>query len=240
MSRVALVTGGSRGIGRACSVALQGAGYRVAANYGTNREAAERFGEEAGLPVYRWDVSDYAACEEGLAQVVRELGPIEILVNNAGISRDRFMHKMPREQWHEVIDTNLNSCFNMCRLVIGSMRERGFGRIVNISSMNGLAGALGETSYDASKAGMIGLTKALALESARRNVTVNAVAPGYIETDMVSPAPAEWLEDLKQRIPVGRLGQPEEIGRAVVFLAADEAGFITGATLSVNGGQHLH
>ncbi len=240
MARIALVTGGTRGIGGAISLALKESGAQVAANYASNDEAANTFKEETGIPVFKFDVGDFRACKDGVVQIEAEVGPIDILVNNAGITRDKPLHKMDPEHWDAVIATNLTSAFNLTRNVLDGMRERGFGRIVNISSMNGLAGALGETSYDASKAGMIGFTKALALESARRNVTVNAVAPGYIETDMLSPAPQEWLDDLKQRIPVGRLGQPEEIGRAVVFLAADESGFITGATLSVNGGQHLH
>ncbi len=240
MSRVALVTGGARGIGRACSIALDEAGYRVAANYGSDGAAAERFCQATGIPVYQWDVSDFAACAAGVARVVDDLAAIEVLVNNAGISRDRFMHKMSPEEWRAVIDTNLDSCFNMCRAVVPSMREAKFGRIINISSMNAFAGALGETSYDASKAGMIGFTKALALESARLDITVNAVAPGYIDTDMLSPAPEQWIDDMVKRIPAGRLGRPEEVGRCVVFLAADGAGFITGSTLAVNGGQHLH
>jgi acetoacetyl-CoA reductase len=240
MSRVALVTGGTRGIGAAIARALKEAGYVVAANYAGNEEAARRFSEESGIPVFRWDVSDEAACAEGVARVEAELGPIDILVNNAGITRDAFLHKMTGEMWRAVIDTDLNSLFYMCRPVVPGMRERGFGRIINISSVNAQKGQMGQTNYAAAKAGMIGFTKALAQELAARGITVNAVAPGYCETDMVRAVPAEILERrILPQIPVGRLAQPEEIARAVLFLAADDAGFITGATIAINGGQFM-
>ena len=238
MTRVAIVTGGTRGIGAAISKALKDAGYRVAANYGGNDQAATAFRETTGIPVYKWDVSDYDACTAGLARVEADIGPIEILVNNAGITRDVMFHKMSREQWNAVIDTNLNSLFNMTRPLWESMRQRGFGRIVNISSINGQKGQMGQVNYSAAKAGDIGFTRALALEGARKGITVNAVCPGYIGTEMVRAVPREVLEkSVLPQIPVGRLGEPEEIARCVVFLVADEAGFITGSTLSANGGQ---
>jgi acetoacetyl-CoA reductase len=240
MARVAVVTGGTRGIGAAISKALKGAGYKVAANYGGNDEAAEKFKAETGIPVYKWDVSSFEACSEGIAKVEAELGPIEILVNNAGITRDAMLHRMQPEQWKQVIDTNLGSLFNMCRPVIEGMRARKFGRIFNISSINGQKGQMGQTNYSAAKAGDIGFTKALAQESAKAGITVNAICPGYINTEMVQAVPKDVLEkNIIPQIPVGRLGEPEEIARCVVFLAADEAGFITGSTLTANGAQYL-
>ena len=240
MARVAVVTGGTRGIGRAISVALKDAGYKVAATYAGNDEAAQRFKSEAGIPVFKFDVADFNACAEGIKAIEAELGgPVDVLVNNAGITRDATMHRMRADQWNDVIRTNLDSCFNMSRAVIEGMRARGFGRIVNISSINGQAGQIGQTNYAAAKAGMLGFTKALAQESASRGVTVNALAPGYTETDMVRAVPANVLEQIVARIPVGRLGKPEEIARAVLFLVANEAGFITGSTLTVNGGQYM-
>jgi acetoacetyl-CoA reductase len=237
---VAVVTGGTRGIGRAISVALKNAGYRVAANYGGNDQAARQFNEETGIPVFKFDVADFDACAEGVKSIGAQLGPIEVLVNNAGITRDGTMHRMSWEQWNAVIQTNLSSCFNMSRAVIEEMRTRGFGRIVNIGSINGQAGQFGQTNYSAAKSGMHGFTKALAQEGAARGVTVNTIAPGYTETDMVRAVPASVLEQIIARIPVGRLGKPEEVARAVLFLVADEAGFITGTMLSVNGGQHMY
>jgi acetoacetyl-CoA reductase len=240
MARVAVVTGGTRGIGRAISVALKNAGYRVAANYAGNDRAAQQFNEETGIPVFKFDVADFDACSEGVKNIGAQLGPIEVLVNNAGITRDGTMHRMSWEQWNAVIQTNLSSCFNMSRAVIEGMRTRGFGRIVNIGSINGQAGQFGQTNYSAAKSGMHGFTKALAQEGAARGITVNTVAPGYTETDMVNAVPASVLEQIIARIPVGRLGKPEEVARAVLFLVADEAGFITGTMLSVNGGQHMY
>jgi acetoacetyl-CoA reductase len=238
MARVAVVTGGTRGIGAAISKALKAAGYTVAANYGGNDQAAQQFKSETGIPVYKWDVSSYDACAAGLKQVASDLGPVDILVNNAGITRDTAFHKMAPEQWSAVINTNLNSLFNMCRPVIEGMRERKFGRIINISSINGQKGQFGQTNYSAAKAGEIGFTKALAQESAKSGVTVNAICPGYINTEMVQAVPVAVLEKaILPFIPVGRLGEPEEIARCVVFLASDDAGFITGSTLSANGGQ---
>jgi len=240
MARVAVVTGGTRGIGRAISEALKDAGYEVAATYAGNDEAAQRFKSETGIPVFKFDVADFNACAGGIKAIEAELGgPVEVLVNNAGITRDATMHRMRADQWSDVIRTNLDSCFNMSRAVIEGMRSRGFGRIVNISSINGQAGQIGQTNYAAAKAGMLGFTKALAQEGASRGVTVNALAPGYTETDMVRAVPANVLEQIIARIPVGRLGKPEEIARAVLFLVADEAGFITGSTLTVNGGQYM-
>ena len=240
MTRVAVVSGGSRGIGAAISKALQETGYKVAANYAGNDAVAAKFKEETGIPVYKWDVSSCKDCAEGLNKVSEDLGPIDILVNNAGITRDVTLHKMTPEQWYAVINTNLNSLFNMTRPVIEGMRERGFGRIVNISSINGQKGQIGQTNYAASKAGDLGFTKSLAQENAGKGITVNAVCPGYVATDMVKAVPAEVLEkSILPLIPVGRLGEPEEIARCVVFLVADEAGFITGSTLAVNGGQYM-
>ncbi|HKH80918.1 MAG TPA: acetoacetyl-CoA reductase [Methylovirgula sp.] len=240
MGRVAVVSGGTRGIGAAISRALAASGYRVAAVYHGNDEAAAKFKSETAIPVYKWDVSDYAACIAGLSAVGADLGPIDILVNNAGITRDSMLHKMTPEQWYAVINTNLNSLFNMTRPVIEGMRSRGFGRIVNISSINGQRGQMGQTNYAASKAGDIGFTKSLAQENAGKGITVNAVCPGYIATEMVKAVPKDILEkSILPQIPVRRLGEPEEVARCVVFLVADEAGFITGATLSVNGGQYM-
>ncbi len=239
VGRVALVTGGTRGIGEAISKALKDAGYTVAANYGGNDEAANKFKEETGIPVYKWDVSDFDACTAGIGKVEEDLGPVEVLVNNAGITRDTMLHKMTVEQWKAVIDTNLGSLFNMCRPVIEGMRERGFGRIVNISSINGQKGQMGQTNYSAAKAGDIGFTKALAQENARKGITVNAICPGYIMTDMVRAVPEKVLESIVAQVPIGRLGEPEEIARCVVFLASDDSGMITGSTLTANGGQYM-
>jgi acetoacetyl-CoA reductase len=238
MARVAVVTGGTRGIGAAISKALKQAGCTVAANYGGNDEAAQKFKSETGIPVYKWDVSSCDACVAGLKQVEADLGPVDILVNNAGITRDTMFHKMTPEQWSAVINTNLNSLFNMCRPVIEGMRTRKFGRIINISSINGQKGQMGQSNYSAAKAGEIGFTKALAQESAKAGVTVNAICPGYINTEMVKAVPIAVLEKaVLPLIPVGRLGEPEDIARCVVFLASDDASFITGSTLSANGGQ---
>jgi len=240
MSRVAVVTGGTRGIGAAISKALAAAGYKVAAVYHGNDAAAEKFKAATGVTVYKWDVGNFDACSSGLARVAQDLGPVDVLVNNAGITKDGMFHKMTPDQWHQVINTNLNSLFNMCRPVIEGMRERGFGRIINISSINGQKGQMGQTNYSAAKAGDIGFTKALAQENANKGVTVNAICPGYIATEMVMAVPKEVLEkSILPQIPVRRLGQPEEVARCVVFLAADEAGFITGSTLSANGGQTM-
>jgi acetoacetyl-CoA reductase len=240
MARVAVVTGGTRGIGRAISVALKNAGYLVAANYGGNDQAAQLFNTETGIPVFKFDVSDFNACVEGIKAIEGGLGPVEILVNNAGITRDATMHRMSYENWNAVIQTNLTSCFNTARAVIEGMRSRGFGRIVNIGSINGQAGQYGQVNYAAAKSGIHGFTKALAQEGAARGITVNAVAPGYVDTEMVRAVPADVLEKIIARIPVGRLGKAEDIARTVLFLVADEADFITGSTLSVNGGQHMY
>ena len=240
MARVALVTGGTRGIGAAIATALKAAGYKVAANYGGNDDAANKFKAETGIPVFKWDVSSCDLCAAGIKKVEAEVGPIDVLVNNAGITKDGMFHKMTPEQWNAVINTNLSSLFNMCRPVIEGMRERNFGRIVNISSINGQKGQMGQTNYSAAKAGEIGFTKALAQENARKGVTVNAICPGYIGTEMVRAVPQDVLEKhIIPQIPVGRLGEPEEIARCVVFLASDDSGFITGSTLTVNGGQYL-
>jgi acetoacetyl-CoA reductase len=240
MARVAIVTGGTRGIGRSIAETLQKSGCKVAANYAGNDEAAKKCSEETGLRCYRFDVSDYDSCAAGVKAIERELGPVDILVNNAGITRDAVLHRMTPQQWGEVIATNLTSCFNMCRLVIEGMRERGFGRIVNIGSINGQAGQYGQVNYAAAKSGIHGFTKALAQEGAGKGVTVNAIAPGYIDTDMVRAVPPNVLEKIVARIPVGRLGHAEEIARGVLFLVSDEGGFITGSTLSINGGQHMY
>lgn len=240
MARTALVTGGTRGIGRAISIALKDAGCSVAANYGGNDEAANAFKDDTGIPVYKFDVGDFDACKDGIAQIEADLGPIEILVNNAGITRDKPLHKMDPDQWNAVIDTNLSSAFNTTRNVIDGMREKGFGRIINMSSINGQKGQFGQSNYSAAKAGLIGFTKAVALETASKGITCNAVSPGYIGTEMVMAVPEDVLkEKILPLIPVGRLGEPEEIGRCVAFLASDEAGFITGSTLTANGGQYL-
>jgi acetoacetyl-CoA reductase len=240
MPRVALVTGGTRGIGAAISKALQAAGYKVAATYGGNDEAAAKFKAETSIAVFKWDVSSFDACVDGVKKVQAELGPIEVLVNNAGITRDAPFHRMKPEQWSAVINTNLGSLFNMTRQVWEGMRERKFGRVINISSINGQKGQFGQANYSAAKAGEMGFSKALALEGARAGITVNAICPGYINTEMVQAVPKDVLEkNILPLIPIGRLGEPEEIARCVVFLASDEAGLITGSTLSANGGQYL-
>ena len=240
MGRVALVTGGTRGIGEAISLALKDAGNTVVATYAGNEEAAKKFTDDTGIPTYRFDVGDYDACQSAVKQIEADLGPVEILINNAGITRDGTMHKMTFEQWNQVIQTNLTSCFNMCHAVLDGMRERGFGRIVNIGSINGQAGQYGQVNYAAAKSGIHGFTKALAQEGAAKGITVNAIAPGYIATEMVRAVPENVLEKIVQRIPVGRLGEASEIARGVAFLVADDAGFITGSTLSINGGQHMY
>jgi acetoacetyl-CoA reductase len=238
MARVAVVTGGTRGIGASISKALKAADYKVAANYGGNDEAANKFKAETGIAVYKWDVSSFDACSAGLKQVEADLGPVEVLVNNAGITRDAPFHRMTADQWNQVINTNLNSLFNMSRPVWEGMRTRKFGRIINISSINGQKGQFGQANYSAAKAGDLGFTKALALEGARAGITVNAICPGYIATEMVMAVPKDVLEkNILPLIPAGRLGEPDEIARCVVFLASDDAGFITGSTLSANGGQ---
>ncbi|WP_182086935.1 acetoacetyl-CoA reductase [Aureimonas sp. ME7] len=241
MGRVAIVTGGSRGIGAAVSKALQEAGHSVAANYAGNEEAAKAFEAETGIPVFRWDVSDFRSCGEGIQAVEAALGPVEILVNNAGITRDAMFHKMTPEQWGEVVGTNLTGLFNMTRQVWEGMRARRFGRVVNISSINGQKGQAGQANYSAAKAGDIGFTKALAQEGARVGITVNAVCPGYIGTEMVRAIDEKVLaERILPQIPVGRLGEPEEVARCVLFLVSEEAGFVTGSTMTVNGGQYFH
>jgi acetoacetyl-CoA reductase len=240
MARIALVTGGTRGIGEAISVALKNAGYSVAANYAGNDEAAQSFTDRTGIKAYKFDVADPAAVNEAIAKIEAELGPVDVLVNNAGITRDGVMHRMTFEQWNAVIQTNLASCFNTCRAVIDGMRNRNFGRIVNIGSINGQAGQYGQVNYAAAKSGIHGFTKALAQEGAAKGITVNAIAPGYIDTDMVRAVPANVLEKIVAKIPVGRLGKAEEIARGVLFLVGDDAGFITGSTLSINGGQHMY
>ncbi|MCV0394593.1 MAG: acetoacetyl-CoA reductase [Rhizobiaceae bacterium] len=237
MPRTALVTGGSRGIGAAISVALKNAGYQIAANYAGNDEAAKTFTDETGIATYKWSVADYDACKAGIAAVEADLGPVEVLVNNAGITRDAMFHRMTPEQWREVIDTNLTGVFNMTHNVWPGMRERKFGRVVTISSINGQKGQMGQANYSAAKAGDLGFTKALAQEGAKAGITVNAVCPGYIGTDMVMAVPEKVREGIIAQIPVGRLGEPDEIARCVAFLVSDEAGFITGSTISANGGQ---
>jgi acetoacetyl-CoA reductase len=240
MVRVAVVTGGTRGIGQAISIALKRGGCRVAANYAGNDAAARQFQAESGIPVYKFDVSNYADCEQGVTRITRDLGPIDILVNNAGITRDAMLHRMSKDNWDAVIRTNLDSIFNMTRLVIDGMRQRGFGRIINVSSINGRKGQVGQANYSAAKAGLLGFSKAVAQETAARGITVNVIAPGYISTEMVQAVPKEVLETkILPQIPVGRLGTPEEVARCVAFLAADEAGFITGACLDANGGQYM-
>jgi acetoacetyl-CoA reductase len=240
MARVAIVTGGTRGIGEAISVGLKNAGYSVAAVYAGNDEKAREFTERTGVQAFKWDVSNFDACKDGVARVEQALGPVEIVVNNAGITRDGVLHRMTFEQWNDVIQTNLSSCFNMCRCVIDGMRERGFGRIVNIGSVNGQAGQYGQVNYAAAKSGIHGFTKALAQEGAAKGITVNSIAPGYIDTDMVRAVPANVLEKIVAKIPVGRLGKAEEIARGVLFLVSDDGGFMTGSTLSINGGQHMY
>jgi acetoacetyl-CoA reductase len=239
MARTALVTGGSRGIGAAIAIALKDAGYKVAANYAGNDEAAQKFKADTGIPVYKWSVADYDACAAGIGKVEADLGPVDVLVNNAGITRDAPFHKMTREQWDEVIGTNLNGVFNMTHPVWPGMRERKFGRVITISSINGQKGQFAQANYSASKAGDLGFTKALAQEGARAGITVNAICPGYIATDMVMAVPEKVRESIIAQIPTGRLGEAAEIGRCVVFLASDDAGFITGSTITANGGQYF-
>lgn len=240
MARVAVVTGGTRGIGAIVSDQLKAKGYNVAAIYSGNHEAANKFNVDSGIATYKVDVSDFNACKTGIAQIESDLGPVEVLVNNAGITRDGTLHRMNAENWQAVIDTNLGSCFNMCRSVIDGMRNRKFGRIVNIGSINGQAGQYGQVNYAAAKSGIHGFTKALAQEGAGLGITVNAIAPGYVDTDMVRAVPAEILQKIIQQIPMGRLGRGEDIARGVLFLVADEADFVTGSTLSINGGQHMY
>jgi acetoacetyl-CoA reductase len=240
MARVALVTGGTRGIGHAISIALKNNGYRVAASYAGNDAAAQAFQIETGIPVYKFDVGNYESTEKAIQQITKDVGPVDVLVNNAGITRDVMFHKMTRQQWDEVIGTNLNGLFNVTRQVWEGMRARKFGRVINISSINGQKGQMGQVNYSASKAGDLGFTKALAQEGARAGITVNAICPGYIATEMVKAVPQDVLEkSILPYIPVGRLGEPNEIARCVVFLASDDAGFITGSTLTANGGQYL-
>ena len=240
MSRVAVVTGGTRGIGEAISVTLKKAGYKVAANYAGNDERAKAFADKHGISVFEWDVADFDSCTKGAAEVVAKLGPVDVLVNNAGITRDATLKRQSRSQWDEVLDTNLGGCFNMCKAVWDGMLERSFGRIVNIGSINGQAGQYGQVNYAAAKSGIHGFTKALAQEGAPKGITVNAIAPGYIDTDMVAAVPANVLEKIVAKIPVGRLGKADEIARGVLFLVADDAGFVTGSTMSINGGQHMY
>ncbi|MEN3975007.1 acetoacetyl-CoA reductase [Emcibacter sp. SYSU 3D8] len=239
MARVALVTGGTRGIGAAVSCALKNAGYKVAANYAGNDEAAAQFKQEHGIAVYKWNVGDFDACAAGIKAIEADLGPIDILVNNAGITRDAMLHKMSKEQWDDVLNVDLTSVFNMCRHLIDGMRERNFGRIINMTSINGQKGQMGQTNYSAAKAGMIGFTKALAQETAKKGITVNVIAPGYINTEMVAAVPEKVLESIIATIPCGRLGEPEDIARGVLYLAADDADFITGSTLTINGAQYI-
>jgi acetoacetyl-CoA reductase len=240
MARVAIVTGGTRGIGEAISMALRDMGLSVAANYAGNEERAREFSERTGIRSYKWDVSDFEACQEGVRKVEEELGPVDVLVNNAGITRDTTIRKMSHQQWQEVIDTNLGGCFNMAKAVFDGMVGRKYGRIVNIGSINGQAGQYGQVNYAAAKSGIHGFTKALAQEGARFGVTVNAIAPGYIDTDMVAAVPEDVLGKIVARIPVGRLGKADEIARGVAFLCDENAGFVTGSTLSINGGQHMY
>ena len=240
MARVALVTGGTRGIGAAISLGLKKAGYKVAANYAGNDEAARKFAAETGIPVYKFDVGDFAAVTAAVKKIDAELGPVEVLVNNAGITRDGTLHRMAFQNWDDVIRTNLTSCFNCCRAVIEGMRTRKFGRIVNIGSINGQGGQYGQVNYAAAKSGIHGFTKALAQEGAGAGITVNAIAPGYVDTDMVRAVPPNVLEKIVAKIPMGRLGKADDIARGVLFRVADEADFITGSTLSINGGQHMY
>ncbi len=240
MGGVAIVTGGTRGIGEAIATALNDAGHKVAANYGGNDEAAKAFTERTGIANYKFDVSDFDACQKGVRQIEHDLGPITILVNNAGITRDGTLHKMDYEKWNQVIQTNLSSCFNMSRAVIEGMRERKFGRIISIGSINGQAGQYGQVNYAAAKSGIHGFTKALAKEGAAQGITVNAIAPGYIATDMVLAVPEKVLQKIVATIPVGRLGEASEIARGVLFLASGDASFITGSTIDINGGQHMY
>ena len=240
MTRVAIVTGGTRGIGKAICLALREQGHQVVANYAGNEEKARAFTEETGIAAYKWDVGDYDAALAGCEQVASDLGPVDIVVNNAGITRDATLHKMSFDDWNEVIRINLGGCFNMAKACFPGMRDRGWGRIVNIGSINGQAGQYGQVNYAAAKSGIHGFTKALAQEGARFGVTVNAIAPGYIDTDMVAAVPEAVLEKIVARIPVGRLGHAQEIARGVAFLCADDAGFVTGSTMSINGGQHMY
>jgi acetoacetyl-CoA reductase len=240
MARVAVVTGGTRGIGEAISVALKNAGYKVAANYMGNDERAKAFSEKHGIATYKWNVANFEECAAGMAKIADDLGLVEIVVNNAGITRDGTMKRMARAGWDEVVDTNLGGCFNMCKAAWDGMLERGFGRVVNIGSINGQAGQYGQVNYAAAKSGIHGFTKALAQEGAAKGITVNAIAPGYIDTDMVAAVPANVLEKIVARIPVGRLGNASEIARGVLFLVSDDGGFVTGSTLSINGGQHMY
>jgi acetoacetyl-CoA reductase len=239
MTKVALVTGGTRGIGRAISQRLVKDGFKVAANYAGNDEAANKCAEELGIKCFKWDVGDYDACAEGIAQITKDLGPVEVLVNNAGITRDATLHRMTRQQWDDVIRVDLTSAFNLCRLTIEGMRDRNYGRIVNISSINGQKGQVGQVNYSAAKAGLIGFTKALAQENAKKGITVNVICPGYIDTEMVQAVPEKVLESIIATIPVGRLGKAEEIAACVSFLSGQDSGFITGATLTANGGQFI-
>lgn len=240
MSRVAIITGGTRGIGRAIAEMLHANGYAVAATYAGNDEAAAKFTDETSISAYKWDVADYDACQAGVDKVAADLGPVDIIVNNAGITRDGTLMRMSREAWDAVINTNLGSCFNMAHAVFPSMRDRNFGRIVNIGSINGQAGQYGQVNYAAAKSGIHGFTKALAQEGARYNITVNAIAPGYVDTDMVAAVPENVLQKIIAQVPVGRLGHADEIARGVLFLVADEATFVTGSTMSINGGQHMY
>jgi acetoacetyl-CoA reductase len=240
MARVAIVTGGTRGIGEAISIALRDMGLTVAANYMGNDERAKAFTDRTGIRSYKWDVSDFEACQQGVRQVESDLGPVDVLVNNAGITRDATMKRMDHQKWQDVIDTNLGGCFNMAKAVFEGMTGRGYGRVVNIGSINGQAGQYGQVNYAAAKSGIHGFTKALAQEGAKFGVTVNAIAPGYIDTDMVAAVPDEVLQKIVARIPVGRLGRADEIARGVAFLCDDNAGFVTGSTLSINGGQHMY
>jgi acetoacetyl-CoA reductase len=240
MARVAIVTGGTRGIGEAISIALKGMGMKVAATYAGNDERAREFSERTGIAAYKWDVADFDACQGGVTKVEAELGPVDVLVNNAGITRDATMKRIDHQKWQDVIDTNLGGCFNMAKAVFEGMQSRGYGRIVNIGSINGQAGQYGQVNYAAAKSGIHGFTKALAQEGARNGVTVNAIAPGYIDTDMVAAVPEEVLGKIVARIPVNRLGKAEEIARGVAFLVDENAGFVTGSTLSINGGQHMY
>ena len=240
MARVAIVTGGTRGIGEAISIALRDMGMKVAANYAGNEERAREFSGRTGISAHKWDVSDFEACQEGVRKIEAELGPVDVLVNNAGITRDTTIRKMNHQQWQDVIDTNLGGCFNMAKSVFDGMAARKYGRIVNIGSINGQAGQYGQVNYAAAKSGIHGFTKALAQEGARSGVTVNAIAPGYIDTDMVAAVPEDVLQKIIAKIPVGRLGKAEEIARTVAFLVDENAGFVTGSTLSINGGQHMY
>jgi acetoacetyl-CoA reductase len=240
MARVAIVTGGTRGIGEAISIALRDLGLTVAANYMGNDERAKAFTDRTGIRSYKWDVSDFEACQQGVRQVESDLGPVDVLVNNAGITRDATMKRMDHQKWQDVIDTNLGGCFNMAKAVFEGMTARGYGRVVNIGSINGQAGQYGQVNYAAAKSGIHGFTKALAQEGAKFGVTVNAIAPGYIDTDMVAAVPDEVLQKIVARIPVGRLGRADEIARGVAFLCDANAGFVTGSTLSINGGQHMY